>query len=250
MYVAGVNKKTIVSLNLYSYLREALRVAVCQSFPDIPASSDSIHLFFKSPSPSADLSTPLALRIASLKKIPAEIVAKRIISCFKWNERFIISDPQNHQTVTAGFISFRTSLSFQYETLKKAASGMLPPFDIFDNRKHPDKTLQLLHQTTPLLKHTEKILSSDCTFEPAHLRLLSTPEEKKLIRLIAVSQTEELHSPGAAVYFLHELTQTTIRYLNAIPVFSENEQLSFSRVILIRACHNRVINLIPLNFTE
>lgn len=232
-----------MSLNLYSYLREALQVAVCQSYPDIPVSSDSIHLFFKSPSPLTDLCTPLALRIASLKKIPAEIVAKRIISFFKWNKKFIISDPQNHQTVTAGFICFRTSPSFQYETLKRAASDMLPTIDTFCNCNIPDKTLQLLHQTTPLLKHSEKILSLNCTFEPAHFKLLNTSEEKKLIRLIAVSQTEELHSPGAAAYFLQELTQTTIRYLNAIPVFSDNMQLTLSRVILIRACHNRINNL-------
>jgi len=240
-----VCKKTAVTLNIYSYLRETLRVAVCKSFPDIPVSSDSIPLFFKSPLPSTDLNSPLALRIASLKRMPPEIVAKRIISCFEWNENFVISDPQNNQTVTNGFICFRTSPSFQYEMLKKAATGIdtLTSIDSFGSPGFPDKTLQLLHQTTPLLRHSEKILSSDLIFEPDHFGLLCTPEEKKLIRLIAVSQAEELYSPAAAAFFMQELTQTSSRYLNAVPIFRENEQLTFARVVLVAASHRRICEL-------
>lgn len=234
-----------MTLNLYSYLKEALREAVGNTFPDVSVSADSIPLLYKSPFSWADLCTPLALRVASLKKMLPETVAKQIISCFKWNERFIISDPQNHQTVTDGFICFRTSLSFQYEALKKAVSGIdtLSSIDSLDSRKFPDKTLQLLHQTTPLLRHSEKALSSDLVFEPAHFKLLCTAEERKLIRLIAVSQTEELHSPGAAAYFLQELTQTSSRYLKAIPIFSGNEQLTFARVVLVKASHKRICDL-------
>lgn len=234
-----------MTLNLYSYLKEALREAVGNIFPDVSVSADSIPLLYKSPFSWADLCTPLALRVASLKKMLPETVAKQIISCFKWNERFIISDPQNHQTVTDGFICFRTSLSFQYEALKKAVSGIdtLSSIDSLDSRKFPDKTLQLLHQTTPLLRHSEKALSSDLVFEPAHFKLLCTAEERKLIRLIAVSQTEELHSPGAAAYFLQELTQTSSRYLKAIPIFSGNEQLTFARVVLVKASHKRICDL-------
>lgn len=234
-----------MTLNLYSYLKEALREAVGNIFPDVSVSADSIPLLYKSPFSWADLCTSLALRIASLKKMLPETVAKQIISCFKWNERFIISDPQNHQTVTDGFICFRTSLSFQYEALKKAVSGIdtLSSIDSLDSRKFPDKTLQLLHQTTPLLRHSEKALSSDLVFEPAHFKLLCTAEERKLIRLIAVSQTEELHSPGAAAYFLQELTQTSSRYLKAIPIFSGNEQLTFARVVLVKASHKRICDL-------
>jgi arginyl-tRNA synthetase len=234
-----------VTLNLYSYLKEALREAVGNIFPDVSVSADSIPLLYKSPFSWADLCTPLALRVAYLKKMLPETVAKQIISFFKWNERFIISDPQNHQTVTDGFICFRTSLSFQYEALKKAVSGIdtLSSIDSLDSRKFPDKTLQLLHQTTPLLRHSEKALSSDLVFEPAHFKLLCTAEERKLIRLIAVSQTEELHSPGAAAYFLQELTQTSSRYLKAIPIFSGNEQLTFARVVLVKASHKRICDL-------
>lgn len=234
-----------MTLNLYSYLKEALREAVGNTFPDVSVSADSIPLLYKSPFSWADLCTSLALRIASLKKMLPETVAKQIISFFKWNERFIISDPQNHQTVTDGFICFRTSLSFQYEALKKAVSGIdtLSSIDSLDSRKFPDKTLQLLHQTTPLLRHSEKALSSDLVFEPAHFKLLCTAEERKLIRLIAVSQTEELHSPGAAAYFLQELTQTSSRYLKAIPIFSGNEQLTFARVVLVKASHKRICDL-------
>lgn len=234
-----------MTLNLYSYLKEALREAVGNIFPDVSVSADSIPLLYKSPFSWADLCTSLALRIASLKKMLPETVAKQIISFFKWNERFIISDPQNHQTVTDGFICFRTSLSFQYEALKKAVSGIdtLSSIDSLDSRKFPDKTLQLLHQTTPLLRHSEKALSSDLVFEPAHFKLLCTAEERKLIRLIAVSQTEELHSPGAAAYFLQELTQTSSRYLKAIPIFSGNEQLTFARVVLVKASHKRICDL-------
>lgn len=234
-----------MTLNLYSYLKEALREAVGNIFPDVSVSADSIPLLYKSPFSWADLCTPLALRVAYLKKMLPETVAKQIISFFKWNERFIISDPQNHQTVTDGFICFRTSLSFQYEALKKAVSGIdtLSSIDSLDSRKFPDKTLQLLHQTTPLLRHSEKALSSDLVFEPAHFKLLCTAEERKLIRLIAVSQTEELHSPGAAAYFLQELTQTSSRYLKAIPIFSGNEQLTFARVVLVKASHKRICDL-------
>lgn len=234
-----------MTLNLYSYLKEALREAVGNTFPDVSVSADSIPLLYKSPFSWADLCTSLALRIASLKKMVPETVAKQIISCFKWNEKIIISDPQNHQTVTGGFICFRTSLSFQYEALKKAVSGIdtLSSIDSLDSRKFPDKTLQLLHQTTPLLRHSEKALSSDLVFEPAHFKLLCTAEERKLIRLIAVSQTEELHSPGAAAYFLQELTQTSSRYLKAIPIFSGNEQLTFARVVLVKASHKRICDL-------
>lgn len=220
-----------------------MRVAVCKSFPDIPVSCDSIPFFYKSPLPLTDLNTPLALRIASQKKMPPEMVAKRIISCFEWNENFIVSDPQNHQTVTDGFICFRTSLSFRYEALKKNISDTLPLFDSFCDDKVPGKTLELLNQTTPLLRHSEIALSSGIIFEPAHFNLLNTPEENKLIRLIAVSQTEELHSPGAAAYFLQELTQISNRYLNAVPIFSKNEQLTFARVVLVRASHKRVCDL-------
>lgn len=232
-----------MSLHLYSYLRESLRVAVCKSFPDIEVSSCSIPLFFKSPSPLTDLNTPVALRIASLKKLPPELTAKRIISCFEWNEKFIISDPQNHQTVTDGFICFRTSLSFQYETLKEAANDTLPPLDSFCNRKFPVKTFQLLNQITPLLRHSENALSPGVVFELSHFRLLNTPEEKKMIRLIAVSQAKELHSPGAAAYFLQELTQSLSQYLKAVPIFSKNEQLTFARVVLVKASHKRIYDL-------
>jgi len=221
-----------------------LRVAVCRSFPDIPVSCDSIPLFFKSPLPLTDLNTPLALRIASLKKMPSEMVAKRIISCFQWNEKFIVSDPQNHQTITNGFICFRTSLSFQYETLKKAAINTAQPLETFCNLKIPDKILKLLHQTTPLLRHSDTTLSKGFIFEPFHFSLLNSSLERKLLRLIAVSQTRELYSSGAAAFFWQELAQFLSSYLDKIPIFNANEQLTLSRVFLVRACHNRIVSLL------
>ncbi len=232
-----------MSLNLYSYLREGLRVAVCKSFPDMEVSSCSIPLFFKSPSPSADLNTPIALRISSIKKMSPEIAANSIVSCFDWNEKYIISDLQNHETVTEGFICFRTSLSFQYETLKKAAGNAPQPLETLCNLKLPDKTLELLHQTAPLLRYSETALSSGFIFEPIHFSLLNSSQERKLIRLIAVSQTEELYSSGAAAFFWQELTRLLSCYLNRIPIFNANEELTLSRVTLVRACHNRIVSL-------
>lgn len=235
-----------MTANLYSYLRSELQAAISSSFPDLSVSAGSIPLFFKSPSLSADLSTPVACRIASLKRLSADAVASQILSFFKWNEKFIISDPDHYQTVTNGFICFRTSLSFQYDALKNAASESEKTVDAVCNHQFLIEAANLLQQTIPLLRHAEILIPSTGIFKQLHFDLLDMPTEHKLIRLIAVSHAEELYSSGAAAYFLQQLIGSLNSYMAVAPVFSNNELLTFSRVTLIRACHNRIISL--LNF--
>lgn len=239
-------EKNNLTLNIYSYLRSALQRAIFKNFPDILIKSQFIPLFFKSPYSSADLNTPVALKIASLRKMPVGRVAEQILSSFEWNEKFVTSDPDLSQTVSAGFICFRTSLPFQYNALKSAAS------DINDYSGSISTNLNNLYhifdQTHSLLQYSKKIISSDNIFEPEHFDLLNNPDERQLIRLIAVSKTEELYSSGAAQYFLQRISYILNHYIGTVPVFSSNDQLSFSRVILIRASHNHLTSLVDSTF--
>ncbi len=236
-------KESILSVNIYTYLRSSLYESIVQSFPDFPINSESILLLFKSPSPDVDLNTPVARKIASSKKISADTVAHRIMSTFAWDERFVITDQQLKFTIADGFISFRLSNFYLFEVLKNAASSNIDrDFTTYSNLS--SDTYKLLQKLNPLLKHAQRSVPLDTVLETTQFDLLKTADERKLIRLIAVSKADTIYSADAAVYFIRQLTPLLARNLLSTPVFSPDINLTVARVLLLKAAYIQLIELL------
>lgn len=235
-----------MTLHIYSYIRDALHCATQKAFPDIMIKPESIPLFFKSPLSEIDLSSPLALKIASQKKLPSDRIASCIMSFFNWDEWFVIPDPLLNKTIFSGFITFRLSSLFLVNNLNKTAEhnasyyGELPCGT--DKEFEPAK--DILKRIDPLLRHAEKSIPANSIIEIEQANLLCSSEENRLMRLLSVSHEEQIYSSDAAMYFLQHLIYVLDRYINTSPVFTLNNDLTLARVILIRASYNRLVGLI------
>lgn len=226
--------------DIYSYLRTALHKALSRVFSSIIINPESISLFFKSPGLQDDLCTPVAFKIASSVNISPVNAAQKIILFFEWDDNFIIPDPLLKHSISSGFICFRTSDSFQYRSLKDAAGSEFIDFtDPFDNSNF-SYIREIGQILIPLLKHTSSLKYD---IETVNYDLLQTEDERKLLRLVAVSRVNELYSGNASLFFMQKIASVLHRYLHQVSIFTSNSDLTNARLELLKGSYNRLISL-------
>lgn len=222
----------MTNLSLRSYLRSSLQAAIDTVFPSLnfTIAPDSFYLCRE---PECDLSNPAPLRISSLAGISAESAAERIMSVFNWADSFVVPDPMLIWTIKRGFLNFRISKEYLHLILLETGKP-LPSFRT--NNK-------MLERTVSLLKASGHFQSSD-KMAATRLDLLNTKEEKLLEKIIALSGSDAFTGRKPANFFRKCLMVAFNDFYLKHPVFSDSEELTCARVLLVRAVHNHLCFLL------
>jgi|WetSurMetagenome_2_1015567.scaffolds.fasta_scaffold00025_55 arginyl-tRNA synthetase len=106
--------------SVYAYLSGALRASLSASFG---ADAGGMDIVIEKPKQKSngDLSSPVALALAKIRKENPAAVARTLMEKFEWDGRFVEPDPGLSRTVAGGFINFRLSPAFLHQTLAGAA---------------------------------------------------------------------------------------------------------------------------------
>ena len=218
----------MIRLSLRSYLRSGLQAAIKKVFPPLnfTIAPDSFYLCRD---PECDLSNPAPLRISPLAGITAESAAERIMSAFNWDDSFVVPDPMLTWTIKRGFLNFRISKKYLHLILLETGKPL--PFINKDNN--------LLEKTVSILKASRHFQDPDKMVQ-ARLDLLNTEEEKYLEKIIALSGSDAFMGGNPAFFFRKRLIAAFNDFYLKHPVFSDSEELTRARVLLVRAVHNHL----------
>lgn len=111
--------------SVYEYLIRELYAAVEKSLGAGVCTSCGVTIAIEKPKQKSfgDLSSPFAMMLAKFLKENPVAIAKKIMSQFAWDERFVVPDPDLKSTVTGGFINFRLSNKFLSGILSTAVTA-------------------------------------------------------------------------------------------------------------------------------
>ncbi|NLG15936.1 MAG: hypothetical protein GX556_01240 [Fibrobacter sp.] len=216
-------------LTLRSYLQNNLQSALNQAFPALVYRVKP-ESFYLCRTGTADLCTPVALQISSSVAIPAEQAARRIMTHFPWNISFVQPDTQLEQTLQNGFINFRISAQYLHTCL-------------LDNAKVEPLSARhsILEKTNAVIKYAEVKSPGVINGNP---ELLVEQEEILLLKAIALLDTDSVWNRSSAVLFTNQIAAIFERFYLKHAVFTESIELTYARILLVRAVHNRICSLL------
>jgi arginyl-tRNA synthetase len=109
-----------MSDSVFEYLSHAVAAAVEKAFgAEVLA---GLHVVIEKPKQKSfgDLSTPVAMSLAKSFRMSPPDAAKKFMSHFEWDERFVQPDPGLSDSIAGGFVNFRLSAGFLHGVLLSA----------------------------------------------------------------------------------------------------------------------------------
>jgi len=201
--------------------------------------ADSTITFAYNHDKNTDLSSPFIFTLAKKTGIPADSIAKQVMACFYWDEKYVIPDPGLNYTISSGYLNFAISPAYLIEVVKELTS--------FDSRIEeeqvalfPEYIQRTLKKGILFIRHTPWPENIQYTNLPA---LLSEKIEHSLLVLLAISEPRELHSSDAALFLLRTICSTLENYVKKNAILTNDRYITEARIILFRAVHNRIISL-------
>jgi arginyl-tRNA synthetase len=101
-----------------SYLTQALASAVKTAFPAAGIDENAITLETPKSPEHGDLAITIAMQLAKTLHMAPPIIAKKIMSCFDWNDQYVVPDPQLTKTIIGGYINLTLSPAYLHQVLR------------------------------------------------------------------------------------------------------------------------------------
>jgi arginyl-tRNA synthetase len=109
--------------SVYGYLTASLQTAVKTAFGEPAAAGVEVIIEKPKQKSHGDLSSPVALTLAKTLKDNPAVIARKLMSAFPWDDRFVAPDPFLASTIAGGFINFRLSAAFMHGILSSAVQS-------------------------------------------------------------------------------------------------------------------------------